>query len=154
MGYGYRPSGVWLLDPLVHLKNNSSTSLVDDLTQKYDAIYVENHCATNPKVAGSIDDCVIGIFHWHNPSGRTMALGSIQPWRKWVPGIFPGGWRRPVRRADNLNTFMCPMSWNLRARTSWNPQGLSRFVYGELYLYLLHVENNRNILQYKWCYAD
>ena len=22
---------------------------------------------------------VIGIFHWHNPSGRTMALGSIQP---------------------------------------------------------------------------
>jgi len=22
---------------------------------------------------------VIGIFHRHNPSGRTMALGSIQP---------------------------------------------------------------------------
>jgi hypothetical protein len=22
---------------------------------------------------------VIGIFHWHNPSGRTMALGSTQP---------------------------------------------------------------------------
>jgi len=29
-------------------------------------------------VAGSIPDGVIGIFHWHNPSGRTMALGSTQ----------------------------------------------------------------------------
>ena len=34
------------------------------------------HCATSRKVAGSIPDNVIGIFHWHNPSGRTMALGS------------------------------------------------------------------------------
>jgi len=31
-------------------------------------------CATNRKVAG-----VIGIFHWHNPPDRTMALGSTQP---------------------------------------------------------------------------
>jgi hypothetical protein len=31
------------------------------------------------KVAGSIPDAVIGFFHWHNPSGRTMALGSTQP---------------------------------------------------------------------------
>jgi hypothetical protein len=30
-------------------------------------------CATNRKVVGSI-----GIFHWHNLSDRTMALGSIQ----------------------------------------------------------------------------
>jgi len=37
------------------------------------------HCATSRKVAGSIPDDVIGIFHWHNPSGRTMALGSTQP---------------------------------------------------------------------------
>jgi len=26
-----------------------------------------------------IPDGVIGIFHWHNPSGRTMALGLTQP---------------------------------------------------------------------------
>jgi hypothetical protein len=31
------------------------------------------------KVTGSIPDGVIGIFNWHNPSGRTMALGSTQP---------------------------------------------------------------------------
>jgi hypothetical protein len=36
-------------------------------------------CVTNRKVAGSIPDGVIGIFHWHNPSGRTMVLGSTQP---------------------------------------------------------------------------
>ena len=34
-------------------------------------------CATNRKVAGSIPDDVIGIFH--NPPDRTMALGSNQP---------------------------------------------------------------------------
>ena len=38
------------------------------------------HCATSRKVAGSIPDGVTGFFfQWHNPSGRTMALGSTQP---------------------------------------------------------------------------
>jgi hypothetical protein len=31
------------------------------------------------QVAVSIPDGVIGIFHWHNRFGRTMALGSAQP---------------------------------------------------------------------------
>jgi hypothetical protein len=34
------------------------------------------YCATNRKVAGLIPDGVIGIFHWYDPSDRTMALGS------------------------------------------------------------------------------
>ena len=37
------------------------------------------HCAKSGKVAGSIPDGIIGIFHCHNPSGRTKALGSTQP---------------------------------------------------------------------------
>jgi hypothetical protein len=37
------------------------------------------HCATSRKVADSIPDGVTGIVHWHNPSGRTMTLGSTQP---------------------------------------------------------------------------
>jgi hypothetical protein len=37
------------------------------------------YCATNFKVAGLIPDGVIGIFHWHNPSDYTMALGSTLP---------------------------------------------------------------------------
>ena len=36
-------------------------------------------CATYLKVAGSIPDGVIAIFHWHNPPDRTMVLGSTQP---------------------------------------------------------------------------
>ena len=31
------------------------------------------------KAAGRGFDGVIGIFQWHNPSGRTMALESTQP---------------------------------------------------------------------------
>jgi hypothetical protein len=35
------------------------------------------YCSTNRKVAGSIPDGVIGIFHWN--SDRSMVLGSTQP---------------------------------------------------------------------------
>ena len=37
------------------------------------------HYATNRNVVGPVPDGIIGIFQWHNPSGRTMALGSTQP---------------------------------------------------------------------------
>jgi len=36
------------------------------------------HCAISRKDAGSIPDSVIGIFHWYNPSGLTMNMGSTQ----------------------------------------------------------------------------
>jgi len=36
------------------------------------------HCATRREVAVSIPSGVNGIFHWNNPSGRTMVLGSNQ----------------------------------------------------------------------------
>jgi hypothetical protein len=35
-------------------------------------IYIYMHCATSRKVADSIPDGVIGMFHWYNPSGRTL----------------------------------------------------------------------------------
>ena len=35
--------------------------------------------ATSREVAGSIPDGVIGIFHWHNPFCRTMALELTKP---------------------------------------------------------------------------
>jgi hypothetical protein len=36
------------------------------------------HCATSRNVGVSIPTTVYGIFHWHNPFGCTMALGSTQ----------------------------------------------------------------------------
>ena len=50
------------------------------------------HCATSRNVSGSIPDGVIGIFHRHNPSGRTMALGLTQPLTEMsTRNIFWGG---------------------------------------------------------------
>ena len=34
--------------------------------------------------------------------------------------------RWPVRKADNLTTFMCQLSWDTGVSTSWNPQELYR----------------------------
>jgi hypothetical protein len=31
---------------------------------------------------------LLDFFDWHNPSSRTMALGSTQPLQKWLAGIF------------------------------------------------------------------
>jgi hypothetical protein len=97
------------------------------------------HCATSREVAGSIPDGVTGIFHLHNPFGRTMPLGLGRLLTEmstrnisWVGG----GQRRPVSRADNLTCFMCRLSWNLGASTCWYPQGLSRPVMGLIYPYL------------------
>jgi hypothetical protein len=42
-------------------------------------IYTYIYISTSQKVEGSIADGVIGIFHWHNPFGRTMALVSTRP---------------------------------------------------------------------------
>jgi len=39
-----------------------------------------------------------------------------------------------MRRADKLTIFMCRLSGNVEASTSWNPLGLSRPVMVLLYL--------------------
>jgi hypothetical protein len=43
-------------------------------------------------------------------------------------------WGVKVLRADNLTTFMCRLSKNLGASTTWSPKGLPRPVMGLLYL--------------------
>jgi hypothetical protein len=58
-----------------------------------------------------------------------------------------------VRRADNLTTFMCRLSINFGASTSWNPKGLSRPVAGNLYLLLTKTHiclNVWNIVNIAW----
>jgi hypothetical protein len=94
------------------------------------------HCATSRKVAGTNSDVVIGIFHWRNPSGRTVAQGLTQPLTEMSTRNISWGVKRPVRRADNASTFMCRLSWDLGASFSLNPQCMSRPVMGLLYLLL------------------
>jgi hypothetical protein len=87
------------------------------------------HCATSRKVAGSIQNGVIGIFHW-DPFGRTMALGSTQPLTEMSKGgRCVGLTTLPPSCAD------CLEIWEFS--TSWNAKGLSRPVMGLLYLVLI-----------------
>jgi hypothetical protein len=65
------------------------------------------HSATSLNVAGSIPDVVIGIFHWHNPSGRAMALGLTQP-------------------LAEMNTRN--ISWGVKAAGAWSWQPCHRHV--------------------------
>ena len=72
-------------------------------------------CVTNRMVTGSIPDGVNGIFHWHNLSDRTMALGSTQPLTEMSTRSISWGQKRSVRKTDNLTTILC------RCHVIWEP---------------------------------
>jgi hypothetical protein len=88
------------------------------------------HSATSLKVTGSIPDGVIGIFHSHNSSDRTMAVGLTQPLTEISTRNISGG----VKAASAYGWQPYRLPWNLGASTPWNPQALSRPVMGLLYL--------------------
>jgi hypothetical protein len=50
----------------------------------------------------------VDFFNLPNPSRRTIALGSTQPLTEMSTRNFPGGKRRPARRADNLAAIYEP----------------------------------------------
>ena len=87
-------------------------------------------CATNRKVAGSIPDGVIGIFHWHNPPDRFYGPGvdsasNRNEYQENFLGVNAAGahgWK-PYH-------LPVPLSWNLGTLTSWNTLGHSRPVTG------------------------
>jgi hypothetical protein len=68
------------------------------------------HCCTTREVAGSIPDEVIVIFHWLNPSGRTMALGfnpssnknEYQAYLRGVKAAGAWGWQ-PLPPSGSLS---------------------------------------------------
>jgi hypothetical protein len=80
------------------------------------------HFFTNLKVAGSIPYGIFGILRWLNPSGRTMALGRLSLRQKWVQRLFPGGKGCLFVWLIIFTIFMCRLSGNLGASTSWNPK--------------------------------
>jgi hypothetical protein len=51
---------------------------------------------------------VTGFFNWPSPSSRTMVLVSAQPQTEMSTRNFPGGKRRPARKADNLTATCEP----------------------------------------------
>jgi hypothetical protein len=50
----------------------------------------------------------VDFFNLPNPSSRTMALRSTQPLTKMITMNFPGGKKRPARRAHNLAAICEP----------------------------------------------
>jgi hypothetical protein len=81
------------------------------------------YCATSQKVAGSIPDGVIEIFHWHKSFWSHYGPGvdsasNINEYQEYFLGANAAGawgwqpYHHPV-----------PLSWNLGTLTSWNPLG-------------------------------
>ena len=79
-------------------------------------------------------DGVIGIFHWHNSSGHTMALGLTQPLTEISTRNISWGKRGRCVGLTTLSPSFADCLGNMGASTSWNSQGLSRPVMGLLYL--------------------
>ena len=68
------------------------------------------------------------------PSGRTTAVGLTQPLTEMSTRNISWGVKEAGAKDWKPSTFMCWLSWNLGASTSWNPLGLSRPIQGLLYL--------------------
>jgi len=103
-----------------------------------------------------------GLRHWaisYKPKGRVFDsrwndwnFSLIHFFRRYYgPGVDSASNRNDYQeyflggkgnRCVGLITFMCRQSWNLRASTSWNPQGLSR----SLMELLLHSLQHLHIL--------
>jgi len=91
------------------------------------------HWAKSRKVTVSIPDGIIGIFHWHNPSGCTVALGLTQSLKEMstrkislgVKAAGAYGWQ-----PYHLHVPIVLKSGSLNLLE--NPQGLSRPVMGSL----------------------
>jgi hypothetical protein len=53
----------------------------------------------------------VDFFNLPNPSSRTMAVVSTRPLTELSTRHFPGGKKRPARRADNLAAVCVPNVW-------------------------------------------
>jgi hypothetical protein len=65
-----------------------------------------------------------------------MALGSTQYLREMSTRNFPGGKKRPARRADNIAAIYEPNVWKCVSLNLSQPQGSPRPVTGKILPYL------------------
>ena len=110
-----------------HIKNNTSIFYLRVLINNYWATLWRSllrHCAASSHGREFDSRWSNWNFHWHNPSGYTLSLGSTQPLKQMSLSYIFWGKSWPVHKTDKLTTFMCWFSWNLGASTSWNPQVL------------------------------
>jgi hypothetical protein len=103
--------------------------------------------ATNRQVTGSIPDGVIGIFQWHNRSGRTMALGSTQPLTEMSTRCI--SWRKGSR-CVRLTTLppSCAVVMKSGNLNFLEPSGHSRPVTGLPYLFFYLTVSLKRKLQF------
>jgi hypothetical protein len=85
------------------------------------------HCAIHQKDVGLIPDGVLGIYHWLNPSGRTMALGATQPVTEMSTRNISWGKGSQCIRLTTLPPSYADCLETLGAPTSWSPKCLSRY---------------------------
>jgi hypothetical protein len=78
------------------------------------------------RLAGSIPDGIIGIFHYYNPSGRIMVLVSTRPPTELVPWIFPG----------ELTLIL--LMW----RIVWAPNSIPIYIQKDATLHSLFISGN------------
>jgi hypothetical protein len=94
------------------------------------------HWGKNWNVVGSFPDGVFKIFHWHNHSGRNMALGSTRPLTEMSTRNISWGKGGRCMELTILLPSCADCLENLEASNSWSPKDLSRSVQGLLYFTL------------------
>ena len=95
-------------------------------------------CATNRRVAGSITDGVIGIFHWQSSRSHYGPGVDSASNRNEYQENFLGVNAASAYRWQPYH-LPVPLSWNLGTLTSWNPLGHSRPVTGLVCLYFIYL---------------
>ena len=110
-------------------------------------------CATDRKVAGSIPNGVIAIFHWHNNSDRTMTLGSNQTLTEMSTRCISWG---KSGRCIGLKTLppSCDVVMKSVKLNFLDPSGHARPVTWLLFLYLFITENSCNCCQKFWMWIQ
>jgi hypothetical protein len=119
----------------------SYSNYVEWLQEQSSSTYVRGHAVA--KLIEALRYKLDGLwfdsrwYHWnfslilHYDPGVDSASNRNEDQEYFIRGIV-GGVKGPVRRADNLSTFMCRLSWNLGVSTSRKLQELSRSVQGLL----------------------